>query len=135
MYFDTALDLIRKHEGLSLTVYECPAGYLTIGYGRNLETKGITRAEAETLLIHDIDESIEDLRGFHFWEFLDDAQRAAVIDMRFNLGPSGFRKFKRFIAALESRDYAKAGREMADSLWWNQVGDRAKTLRKMIEQK
>ena len=43
-----------RHEGLRLTVYDCPAGYKTIGVGRNIEQKGITESEALYLLDNDI---------------------------------------------------------------------------------
>ena len=40
------IEQIKKHEGLELKVYTCTAGRLTIGYGRNLEDRGITEEEA-----------------------------------------------------------------------------------------
>ena len=50
---DLKEQLIR-HEGLRLTVYDCPAGYKTIGVGRNLEGKGVTEEEAMYLLDNDL---------------------------------------------------------------------------------
>ena len=47
---DNTSDLILKNEGIRLHPYLCPAGYLTIGVGRNLDSIGITRAEAFYLL-------------------------------------------------------------------------------------
>jgi lysozyme len=41
---------LTRHEGLRLKPYLCPAGKLTIGIGRNLEGKGITKQEAVMLL-------------------------------------------------------------------------------------
>ncbi|HHX10519.1 MAG TPA: lysozyme, partial [Firmicutes bacterium] len=35
------------HEGLRLEVYKCPAGYWTIGVGRNLEGKPLKKEEQE----------------------------------------------------------------------------------------
>jgi len=46
---------LKKHEGFRSKVYKCPAGYLTIGYGRNLETNGLTKEEAEYLLQKDVE--------------------------------------------------------------------------------
>ncbi len=43
-----------RHEGLGLKPYRCPAGKLTIGYGRNLDDTGISKAEAYELLSNDI---------------------------------------------------------------------------------
>ena len=55
-------DQLIQHEGLKLKPYQCPAGRLTIGVGRNLEDKGITEKEAVMLLENDIQECLEDLK-------------------------------------------------------------------------
>jgi lysozyme len=52
---------LTTHEGLRLKPYLCPAGKLTIGIGRNLEGKGITKQEAIMLLEYDIQECLDDL--------------------------------------------------------------------------
>jgi Phage-related lysozyme (muraminidase) len=39
-------DQLIDHEGLKLEPYECTAGKLTIGVGRNLEDRGISVDEA-----------------------------------------------------------------------------------------
>jgi len=56
-----ARGLLQSDEGLRLKPYHCTAGKLTIGYGRNLEDRGITEAEAEYLLENDVSEIYEDL--------------------------------------------------------------------------
>ena len=38
---------LRAHEGLRLKAYQCTADKTTIGYGRNLDDKGISNEEAE----------------------------------------------------------------------------------------
>ena len=52
------IDLIKRFEGFSRTVYFCPAGYLTIGYGHVVKphedfSAGIDEAQAEELLRQD----------------------------------------------------------------------------------
>ena len=52
------LDLIKRFEGFSRTVYFCPAGYPTIGYGHVVKddedfSAGIDEAQAEDLLRQD----------------------------------------------------------------------------------
>jgi len=52
------LDLIKRFEGFSRTVYFCPAGYPTIGYGHVVKDdedflSGIDEAKAEELLRQD----------------------------------------------------------------------------------
>lgn len=148
------------HEGLRLEPYICPAGYWTIGVGRNLESKGLTGAEqkfifgrddyskqeviellkkrgiskdeALFLLVNDISECIKDLKTFTWFDQLDDIRAKVVVDMRFNLGAAGFRKFRKMIAALERDDYDTAADEMVDSAWYHQVGTRARRLVEMM---
>ena len=46
-------DQLVLHEGLRLEPYICPAGYWTIGVGRNLESKGLTGAEQKFIFGRD----------------------------------------------------------------------------------
>lgn len=126
-------DLIKHHEGLRLLPYECTAGKITIGYGRNLEDKGILLDEAEMMLTHDVYECVVDLKNnFPWFRELSEARMQALVDMRYNLGKMGFRKFKGMIKAIEDGDYRKAAEEMLDSRWANQVGERAHRLADMM---
>ncbi len=153
-------DQLILHEGLKLRTYRCPAGYWTIGVGRNLEAKGLTDFEqmhifgrdgmskqevierlkeqgvtteqAMWLLANDISECIKDLKTFTWFDQLDDVRAKVVIDMRFNLGRAGFRKFRKMIAALERGNYGAAADEMVDSAWYHQVGNRSKRLVAMM---
>ncbi len=123
-----------KHEGFESKVYHCPAGRLTIGVGRNLEDKGITREEALYLLRNDIKECETDLRTiFDNFEEIDKIRKNVLIDMRFNLGPSRFRQFKKMIAAVRKKDFQKALKEMKNSNWYRQVGKRGENLCEMME--
>ncbi len=153
-------DQLVLHEGLRLEPYICPAGYWTIGVGRNLESKGLTGAEqrfifgrddyskqeviellkkrgitkdeALFLLANDVTDCVKDLKTFDWFENLDPVRKKVVIDMRFNLGPTRFRQFKRMIAALSVGDYMVASWEMHNSQWYHQVGNRSKRLVRMM---
>lgn len=59
--FFNRLNLIKRFEGFSPTIYICPAGYPTIGYGhvvlayeQDQVATGITQAEATELLRKDV---------------------------------------------------------------------------------
>ena len=134
VFFDRLKKLLELHEGKKRFPYRCPAGKLTIGIGRNLEDKGLRDDEIYYLLENDIKECIKDLkRIFPDFDEIDKARRAALIDMRFNLGPGGFRSFKRFIAAVKRKDWNRAAIEMEDSRWFKQVKNRALALKRMIQ--
>ena len=153
-------DQLILHEGLRLEVYKCPAGYWTVGVGRNLEGKplkkeeqeyifkrsglapdevievlkerGITKDEALFLLREDIADAEKDLQHFDWFPRLDPVRRKVVIDMRYNLGPTRFRGFKKMIAALARGDYKAAAAEMVDSKWYRQVKTRGVRLAQMM---
>jgi len=144
-------DQLIRHEGLRLKPYHCPAGRLTIGVGRNLEDKGITENEAVMLLENDVQECIADLKDIfqddsepidapdttadkeNRFDLLPESTQRVLVDMRFNLGYQGFRKFKKMIKAVKQQDFHTAAREMKDSRWYHQVGERAKRLTEMMQ--
>lgn len=120
------VDLIKRHEGLRLKPYKCTAGKLTIGYGRNLEDCGITEAEANAMLDHDIAVCLEELSQIfpRFYQMPEKVQ-CVLVDMLFNLGKSRFLQFKKMIQAVKDQDYKRAAAEMKDSKWYSQVPSRA----------
>ena len=124
---------IMGHEGFSSRVYTDSRGNLTIGYGRNIEGKGLTKDEALFLLKNDIAECEADLFkifGQLFWE-MDDNRRHALIDMRF-MGPKSFRDFGWMIEAIKHGDWSLAAYEIKNSLWYKQVGGRGGTVHDMM---
>jgi lysozyme len=129
------IDLIKKHEGLRLRPYECTAGKLTIGYGRNLEDCGITEQEAMLLLQNDIMRvRAEVVKNFDWYDTMPNRIQSVLINMCFNLGISRLKGFRKFLAALEARDWITAAAEMMDSRWARQVGPRAIELRDIVLQ-
>jgi len=133
MILDSVENLIKHHEGLKLTPYKCTADKLTIGYGRNLEDRGITSHEADVLLHQDIEDVVQSLENnISYYHELSEPRRAVLIDMCFNLGWRGLSKFVKFFDALQQRDFDTASREMMDSKWASQVGLRATRLSVMM---
>lgn len=123
---------IIDHEGLRLKPYKDTVGKLTIGVGRNLTDVGISRNEAMALLDRDLARAIVDLDTFPMFDHLSPIRQRVLIDMRFNLGPSRFRTFKRTLAAVAAGDYQAAAAGMLASKWARQVGQRAKRLAAMM---
>jgi lysozyme len=124
--------LLIEHEGLKLRPYRCTAGKLTIGVGRNLDDKGISKKEALVLLENDIQECIADLATFPWFDRLDSVRQMVLIDFRFNLGPAGFRGFRNTIKAISEQRYGDAADGMLASKWASQVKRRAVRLARMM---
>ena len=84
------LDLIKRFEGFSRTVYFCPAGYPTIGYGHVVKdgedfSNGIMEGEAEELLRHDA--VIAERAVLRLIDVpLTDGQFDALVSFTYNLG-------------------------------------------------
>lgn len=133
---ETLIDQVARHEGLRLKPYLDSVGRWTIGYGRNLTDCGITADEAVGMLERDLNAAAMDLMTFPWFPVLnsDDLARSnALINMRFNLGGAGFRRFKVMISCLERGDYAGAAAAMRHSKWYRQVGARGEELARLVE--
>jgi GH24 family phage-related lysozyme (muramidase) len=92
------LDLIKRFEGFSPTVYICPAGYPTIGYGhvvkpdeRQQFAGGITPEHSETLLRQDVQTAERAVLRL-ITVPLTDGQFDALVSFTFNLGAGALQR-------------------------------------------
>lgn len=84
----TGIDIIKKFEGCELEAYLCPAGVPTIGYGHTYGVRlgrTISQAEADVLLDHDYQDSIEAVEEL-IKVPLSENQIEALASFVFNLG-------------------------------------------------
>lgn len=121
-------------EGEKLFPYKCTAGKLTIGIGRNLVDRGITKKEAQFLLDNDITLCIEQLdANLNWWQNLDPVRQRVLVNMCFNLGIKGLMGFTNTLRAVREGRYDDAAEGMLKSKWAGQVGKRAVRLAQMME--
>jgi len=126
-------NLIRD-EGLRLKPYRDTVGKLTIGIGRNLDDRGISRDEAMTLLQNDIDAHLREVKAALPWLVsLDEVRQRVLVNMAFNLGVPKLLEFRNTLQAIANGDWKKAAAGMRASLWAKQVGQRAERLARMME--
>lgn len=59
--------------------------------------------------------------------------KTVLINMAYNLGLRGLLQFKNSLAFIKAGDWKKAARNLEQSLWYKQVGNRAKRLITRIE--
>lgn len=130
--YDWVVDMVARQEGFSRTIYICPTGNPTIGYGFNL-VSGMSKDEARVLLIHRLD-IIEKtlLKKYSWFKALDISRRGVLMDMAYQLGIDGLGKFKNMIKAIEKEDYKLAAKEMLSSIWAEQTPNRAKELAELM---
>ena len=130
---DKLIKQLKKHEGLELKPYKCTSNKLTIGIGRNLEDVGISEIEAEYLLMNDLDTYMTAAKTYGWYNGLNDARKAVIVSMLFNMGQTNFNKFLKMKQALDVGDYPEAAKQMLDSRWAKQVKGRAVELSKQME--
>ena len=144
------LEELVKHEGLRLQVYQDTLGIDTIGIGRNLKDRGISKEELDELDIPTIDhvyeygiteadamilaendvQIVEEelLRAHPCVEDLDAVRQLVLVDMAFNMGVPRLCKFKKMWSAIHENKFDVASKEMLDSRWANQVKSRSVKL-------
>ena len=147
---DKLMEKLVAHEGLRLQVYKDTLGIDTIGIGRNLQDRGISKEELDELDIPSIDhvyeygiteadamflaqndvQIVEEelLRAHPCVEKLDAVRQLILIDMAFNLGVPRLCKFKKMWAGIHEEKFDVAAKEMLDSRWANQVKSRSVKL-------
>jgi len=152
--YKTLLDKLIEHEGMVLTVYQDTLGIDTIGIGRNLKDRGISKeeldamdipnmdviykygiseADARYLAKNDVQIVEKELLSAHpCVAELDAVRQLVLIDMAFNMGVPRLRKFKKMWAAVHEKDFQTAAKEMLDSRWAVQVKSRSHKLDNMM---
>lgn len=135
--------LIKRHEGLSLIPYKCPAGFKSIGWGWNfavnplpsdisahLKARGsITKSMAEELLDIAIQRSINDCRRLYpDYDSYSQNRRNALMDMMYNMGYTTLSKFKISNKYVREQKWEQAADAFMQSKWYRQVGRRGVTI-------
>jgi lysozyme len=129
--------LLILHEALRLEPYLCSAKKWTIGVGYNYQAHGfdtdtLTRILREgfsqELALELLGRQIEETRflltqDFYWFTTLDSVRQAVLIDMAYNMGVPGLKKFHRTLNAFRDKRWEEAVTEMFNSKWAFQVGD------------
>ena len=109
-----------KDEGLSLIPYIDSNGHLTVGVGHKLSSDcgPITLEYAGKLLAEDIEVARKAAMRIvpSFGELCEERQ-FVLINMAFQLGPTGLKGFRKMLLAIENKAYSVAASEMLDSKW------------------
>ena len=128
------LKSIKKHEGFRSKVYKCTEGYDTIGYGFAIKDLVLDENVAELILMKKIQKLLERiLVVFPWFEESSNEIKFVVTNMCYQLGITGFSKFKKTIYYLETEQYEEASIEMLNSLWAKQTPSRAKELSEIVK--
>ncbi len=130
---DRLIATLQRDEGFRSRPYADTVGAQTIGYGRNLDAKGISQKEAAYLLESDIEEAAAQLdKNLPWWRDLDAPRQEVLLNMALNMGAAapgkGLLSFKNTLAHIKAGRFTKASRGMLASKWARQVKGRARRL-------
>tara|TARA_B100000131_G_scaffold251261_1_gene244756 strand:- start:787 stop:4131 length:3345 start_codon:yes stop_codon:yes gene_type:complete len=137
-------EMIKEHEGLRLDAYYDNNDNLTIGYGHLIDEDSpvyglkegdvITQEKANELFEMDFKHHLEAAMNLPGWAEASERQRAALIDLVFNMGPYFLDAFPSMEEALKNGDFEEAARQLqfadpvnrpgVESKWMNDVGER-----------
>ena len=128
-YLDILKAQLSVDEGYSRKMYLDSKGIWTIGIGHNLRDKPLSDRAIQAIFEDDMADAEADARKLiKSFDTLNDVRKAVVINMSYNMGYSVLSKFRQTIAAIDAGNYAEAAEHMLNSLWANQVGQRAVRL-------
>jgi lysozyme len=151
---DNAVKVLLEHElggdeGIVLRVYDDATGKPigpgthvignpSIGTGRNLSGRGITRAENDILLANDMAQCASDLAPLLPWvTTLTPARQCVIYSLYFNVGlgnPARFAaKWPHFLAQMQAGEFVAAADNLEGTQpWATEVGPRAHRLGELV---
>ena len=135
-----AKPMIKVHEGLRLDKYMDSRGFPTIGYGHLIEPgesmpNRISQQKADELFDEDYTHHKAAAMRIPGYDRANAMQKAALIDLTFNMGPAWADGFPKFKQAFAAGNYEQAGNELIDSAYYSQVGRRGPTIVNLIKGK
>ena len=128
------IDQIMEHEGFRARVYQCTEGHDSIGFGFKVADLELDLDLAEEILVRKLEHLIKRVKNRFSW--VNDAPyeiQDVVYNMCYQMGVSGFSKFKKTIQYLSDKNYDKASKEMLDSRWARQTPNRAIELSNIVK--
>jgi len=139
----TLYEALKRDENEVLHLYYDSVGVPTIGVGCNLQVRvpddlcreiTISAIGSRRLFELRVAQARTDLQRYLPWTTsLDEVRQEALINLVFNMGIGGLLGFVRMLAALRAGDYVEAKRQLLDSRYAEQVGDRAKRVGTQLE--
>lgn len=136
-------DLVKFHEGCTLTAKPDARGMWSIGWGHDIAApheNGVlvpscTQDQADDWLDMDINLARARARialGPKEWDALDEVRKAVLVDMAYELGGAGLREFVGMLGAVRLQHWNDAAAHGLASLWAKEVPSRARMDMDMI---
>lgn len=124
---DIALPRVKQAEGFRAQAYRDTMGYLTIGYGLNIDA-GMSEWLAAHICELQLDMAEADCEDKPWYVAADDVRKSVLLELAFNMGLGKLLGFPHMLAACTARDWNTAADELQNSAWFHQVGNRGPRL-------
>ena len=129
--FKALIERIGVNEGFRSRPFQCTENVWTIGHGLTW----LTEEESLHILAGRISQlHLKLLDDLDWYKDIPPEVQGVVIEMCFQMGFSGFCKFKKAIAHMKDKNWKDAGYEMLDSLWARQTPARANRLAEIVKE-
>lgn len=130
------IDCLIDGEGRARYVYQDTLGYLTIGIGRNVDSRsgrGLSFEEQNYLLNNDIQLCRNQLQNKDYYKDQSQVHQEVLIELCFNMGLERLETFKLMLDAFQKKDYLEVAKQLLDSKWAKQVSNsRVQNIRDRI---
>ena len=132
MNIERLKQVLIRHEGVEYKVYLDTEGLKTAGIGHLLigadsdlpVNTPVTKDQVNNWFAKDVQRSIllaqQIIPNF---STLDEVRQELCVDLTFNLG-NRLKQFRKFLKAIENKDFNEAANELKDSKWYSQVKTR-----------
>ena len=132
--FGSVSEDLRKFEGLRLRSYLDTTNNWTVGYGRRCDKGAVmTKEQAESALSDDIAKAEHGARHvFPSYDSHPQHVKDVLVELTFQIGPTGISKFVHFNQAIHDRDYKLSSACLIDSRFHKQCPQRCETLAKRL---
>ena len=129
------INRLKINEGYRSKVYKCSLGYDTIGYGFAIKDLELTEEISTIILTQLVEKKHNFLQTKLIWyDEMPTEIQGVIIEMVYQIGYTGFTKFKKAIKHMKNKNFVNASKEMLDSKWAkNDSPQRAKRLAKIVE--
>jgi len=138
-FVDRLREELKIDEGCKYEIYMDHLGLPTFGIGHLVTDKDpeyqmgmgtpINEIRVNEVFEQDIQVTVDECKIiFVDWSNLPEEVKLITANMMFNMGRPRLSKFKKMIQAIKVADWIEAANQMKDSIWYEQVTNRADRL-------
>lgn len=137
---------IKVHEGFRSSVYLCPTGHPTVGYGFRVEDLSTDELALNNGMVEPMSPEVADeileikIRKFKkqvynalpWLTYAPMVVQDVLVEMAYQMGINGLLGFKNTLAMIEAGEYERAADNMLKSKWAKQTPKRAASMAREI---